>query len=119
MGGARILVVEDEYYIADDLRRTLTSAGVIVVGPASTVAAASKALEEAFDCAVIDLNLHGESTVPIAKRLAAEGKPFAIATGYGSGAVPAEFKQTPRIEKPFDPAALVEMVRQLVSRGAR
>jgi hypothetical protein len=69
--------------------------------------------EGRFDCAVVDLNLHGESALPIAEQLVAEGRSFAIATGYESPAVPAHLKAVPRIEKPFDPSALLDMVAQL------
>jgi len=114
LAGARVLLVEDEYYIADDLRRLLDGAGASVVGPVSTLAKAHKALDEdAFDCAVIDLNLHGESAIPIADRLAQQGHSFAIATGYGSGSVPDRYKDVPRIEKPFDPPALIQLVAKL------
>ena len=76
LSGARVLLVEDEYYIADDLRRTLDSAGATVVGPCSTLARARQAVDEgAFDCAVIDLNLHGESAVSLAERLIELGSP--------------------------------------------
>lgn len=69
-----------------------------------TVAAAQAAVHDAeFDCAVLDLNLHGESALPVAEWLMESGKPFAIATGYGCGAIPDRFKGVPRIEKPFDP----------------
>lgn len=114
LSGARVLLVEDEYYIADDLRRTLEGAGATVVGPVATVALASAAIERGgFDCAVIDLNLHGESALPLAERLSAQGRSFAIATGYGAAAVPDKFKGVPRIEKPFDPPALLQLVSQL------
>ncbi|NUQ18634.1 MAG: response regulator, partial [Sphingomonas sp.] len=117
MEGVRVLVVEDEYFIADDFRRELSAAGAVIVGPASSFSTAAKKIDEgAFDCAVIDLNLHGESALPLAARLATRGKPFAIATGYGSAAIPPEFKGVPRIEKPFDPPALLQLVAQL-SRG--
>jgi len=112
--GTRILVVEDEYYIADDLKRMLESAGALVLGPMSTLSSASEAIDEdAFDCAVVDLNLHGESAVPVADRLFDLGKSFAIATGYGSPAVPERLSSVPRIEKPFDPPALLQLVGQL------
>jgi DNA-binding NtrC family response regulator len=112
--GARVLVVEDEYYIADDLRRTLDAAGARVVGPCSTLSNAHEALDRGdFDCAVIDLNLHGDSAVPLADRLIREGHSFAIATGYGSDVVPDRLKDVPRIEKPFDPPALLELIKQL------
>lgn len=114
LSGKRVLLVEDEYYIADDLRRTLIAAGAEVVGPYATLAKARSALDRnSFDCAVIDLNLHGESAIPIADRLAQDGKSFAIATGYGSTAVPDRFHGVPRIEKPFDPPAVLRLVEQL------
>ena len=114
LGGARVLLIEDEYYIADDLRRILDRAGAAVVGPCATLAKANEALDEAaFDCAVIDLNLHGESAVPIADRLIEQGKSFAIATGYGGAALPDRLKDVPRIEKPFDPPALLQLLGQL------
>lgn len=114
LAGKRILLVEDEYYIADDLRRTLNAAGAAIVGPFSTVAKAQQALNQGeFDCAVIDLNLHGESGLQIADRLTQQGKSFAIATGYGSDAIPDRYSGVPRIEKPFDPPAVLKIVRQL------
>ena len=112
--GARVLVVEDEYFIADDLRRVLNAAGAIVVGPFHSIDAARAALDDGeFDCAVLDLNLNGESAVPIADRLLAVGRSFAIATGYGSGGVPERLHHIPRIEKPFDPPAILSLVTQL------
>ena len=114
LSGARVLLVEDEYYIADDLRRILESVGAEIVGPLSTIDKAHQALNDAsFDCAVIDLNLHGESAIPIAERLSDAGKSFAIATGYGSGSIPDRFKDVPRIEKPFNAATLLDLVGQL------
>ena len=35
--GAKVLIVEDEYLIADDLARMLSQAGAILVGPVGTV----------------------------------------------------------------------------------
>jgi DNA-binding NtrC family response regulator len=114
LSGKTILLVEDEYYIADDVRRTLNAAGAEVLGPFATLNRAGEAIDAGgFDCAVIDLNLHGESALPIADRLLEEGRSFAIATGYGSGAVPERFNEVPRIEKPFDPPALLKLMGQL------
>lgn len=114
LSGKRVLVVEDEYYIADDVRRVLAGAGAEVVGPFSTLENAIAAVDQgAFDCAVIDLNLHGNSAIPIAEQLARNGKSFAFATGYGSDAVPEPFKQVPRLEKPFDPPALIQLIGRL------
>ena len=62
---------------------------------------------------MINFNLHGERAVLIVDRLLEEGKSCAIATGYGSGSVPDRFQKVPRIEKPFDPPALLQLMGQL------
>lgn len=111
LAGMRVLVVEDEYYIADDLRRSLKGAGANIIGPVGSVALAEETIGKGdFDCAVLDLNLHGESAAIIADELKILGIPFAIATGYGSSAVPERHNDVPRLEKPFDPSEVVELV---------
>jgi DNA-binding NtrC family response regulator len=110
----RVLVVEDEYYIADDLRRCLARAGASIVGPMSSLTQAEAALKGGeFDCAVLDLNLHGESAAGVADELKILGIPFAMATGYGSGAVPSRLNDVPRLEKPFDPSQVVDLLSRL------
>ena len=112
--GVRILVIEDEYFIADDVKRVLESAGATVVGPAATMAKANEAIDrDMFDCAILDLNLHGEDAVPLGDRLIAAGHSFAIATGYGGPSIPDRLQGVPRIEKPFDPPAILDLVQQL------
>ena len=119
LSGTRVLVIEDEYFIADDVRRILSGAGAEIVGPVATVAKAQQAIDQAnFDCVVLDLNLQGESAVPVADRLA-DGHVFAIATGYGSPAIPEHLKGLPRIEKPYDPKALLKLLEQLDCVKAR
>lgn len=113
-----MLVVEDEFFIADDLRRCLDKAGATVVGPCPSLAKAERAIEAGgFDCAILDLNLHGESGAPLADRFMELETPFALATGYGSQAVPAHLRGVPRIEKPFDPDAVVELVALLTGKA--
>jgi DNA-binding NtrC family response regulator len=120
LSGTRVLVVEDEYFIADDVRRILSAAGAEIVGPVATVASAQQAIDRAnFDCVVLDLNLQGESAIPVADRLVADGHVFAIATGYGSPAIPEHLKGLPMIEKPYDPKALLKLLEQLDCVNAR
>lgn len=116
--GRRVLVVEDEYFIADDFSRMLTGAGATVIGPCGTVSSAHDAITSGgFECAVIDLNLRGESAAPVADHLLRLNIPFAIATGYGSLAVPEHLRGIARFEKPFDPAQLVEIVGMLTAEA--
>ena len=65
-----VLIVEDNYFIADDVRRTLSDAGAQVVGPASGVADAIRQVESArVDAAVLDVNLEDELSYPVAREL--------------------------------------------------
>lgn len=111
LSGMRVLVVEDEYYIADDLRRSLSHAGANIIGPVGSVSQAEAAIEKGdFDCALLDLNLHGEDAAGVADQLKVMGIPFAIATGYGSSAVPQRHNDVPRLEKPFDATQVVDLL---------
>jgi DNA-binding NtrC family response regulator len=117
LAGMRILVVEDEYFIADDVRRCLVEAGGEVVGPVATLAQGKGAIAAGgFDCAILDLNLHGESGLVLAEQLERLAIPFTIATGYGSPAVPDRFDRVPRVEKPFDPEVLLPILCGLKAR---
>jgi DNA-binding response OmpR family regulator len=116
LSGARVLIVEDEYYLADDLSRALREAGAQVVGPVGSLPEAQAAVDErSFDCAVLDMNLRGEAAFPIADRLGKAGIPFVIATGYNSIALPERFRGLPRVEKPFDMRQLLEAIPALMN----
>jgi ActR/RegA family two-component response regulator len=114
--GARILIVEDEYYLAQDLADALTHRGVDVLGPVGTVEEASEAVRRAdFDCAIVDMNLRGDMAFPIADQLREAGIPFLIATGYNSASLPDRFADVPRVEKPSDSAVLIEAISPLLN----
>lgn len=102
LSGRRVLVVEDESRIAMLIRDTLEDLGCEVVAVASRLQdALQKAASLEFDVALLDVNLNGEPSYPVANELAARGVPFVLATGYGSSKIPAELKQAPVLQKPF------------------
>ncbi len=113
----RMLVVEDEYMLADDLRKALVAAGAEVIGPVSSEVRALEliALEEALDGAVLDMNLQGSSTTRVAERLADRQVPFVFATGYGSAVAADRFPDVPRWEKPYDATELVAALPDLIA----
>jgi CheY-like chemotaxis protein len=117
--GAHILVVEDEALIAAQIEDVLGDAGYVVLGPASRLA---EAFEQFYwkrpDAALLDINVAGESSFPLAEFLTAKGVPFAFCSGYGeAGAVPEQFRHIPVIAKPADPARLVEVLSRLDTSG--
>lgn len=109
LAGRRVLVVEDDYMIADELCRHLEDAGADVLGPVPDVATALELLaaEGALDGAVLDVNLGGEMAWPVADTLLARGVPFLFATGYDASVIPAAYAGVRRCEKPAEPARVV------------
>ena len=107
--GKRVLVVEDDYFIAKGLARYLKAAGAEVVGPAPTVADALDLIDaERLDGAVLDINLRGDLVFPVADALTAQGVPFIFASGYGSAAIPERYAAIARCEKPVEPDAFIQ-----------
>ena len=109
----RVLLVEDEYFLADDLVGLLRGTGLEVVGPVGTLDDAQRLVDkERIDCAILDINLRGQMAFPVADRLGEAGIPFVFATGYSRTAIPDRFRGVPHIEKPFEPARLLGLLQQ-------
>jgi DNA-binding LytR/AlgR family response regulator len=62
---------------------------------------------------VLDINLQGEVSFAVARRVAAAGIPFVFATGYEEGVLPADLQQAPVWKKPFDSDALADAVARI------
>ena len=111
-GARRILVVEDSMIIALDTEECLLGLGADTVTVQSTVAGSLAALEgEPFDFALLDFNLGGESSEPIANVLRERGIPFWLATGYGEMADKvAELGAQGVLVKPYGREELVKIM---------
>ena len=107
-----MLVVEDEFLVADHLAVSLEDLGYEVVGPYPAIDEALLAVRtEALDVAVLDANLDGADSGPIAVALAERNVPFIVLTGYGGLKLGCEIlDDAPRVTKPFD---LVELATTL------
>ena len=102
LAGLRVLVVEDEMMVSMLIEDMLDDLGCKVVGPASRLDEAMALAGEAeLDCAVLDVNLGGQSIFPLADFLRAKGAPFAFATGYGDAGLREIDKGSPVLQKPF------------------
>ncbi|MGH7011416.1 MAG: response regulator [Caulobacteraceae bacterium] len=113
-GGLRVLVVEDESLLAMLLEDMVTELGCRVVGP---VGALSEALEIAkgsppFDCAILDIDLHGVKAYPIADALAERAIPFIFTTGYGREHLAGRFEDVPFLQKPFQISQLRDAIER-------
>lgn len=112
----RLLIVEDEFLLAFEMKAILSGANYQVVGPAATIAKALELLSrEKPDAAFLDCNLNGEYATAIALALKAEGIPFAVVTGYDCDRLPAEFSAGLFASKPFTAAQLLDVARQLMN----
>ena len=102
LDGLRILLVEDDFYLATDAAMTIEGAGGHVVGPFATAKDARDALDaNGADLAIIDINLGSGPTFDLARHLEMVGLPFLIATGYDREIIPDDLKRVMRLEKPF------------------
>jgi CheY-like chemotaxis protein len=100
----RVLVVEDEMMIAIMIEDMLTDLGHQVAGVCQSLAAAlamAEADDVQFDMAILDVNLAGERSFPVARRLAERGVPFMFATGYGTLGLEEPFRRALTLKKPF------------------
>jgi CheY-like chemotaxis protein len=98
----RFLVVEDEGAVGMLLEDMLTDLGYEVVEVAARLAEGlGKAEKETFDCAILDVNLDGRPSFPIAEALCRRGIPFLFVTGYGSKGIDPNFAAHPVLAKPF------------------
>ena len=104
----RVLIVEDEFLIAFDLKAQLEAAGFTVYRPASSVKDAFAELDRSeVDVAILDLNLHGRSSIPVAERLTTEQIPFLFLSGNDVSHLPPAFADRKVHTKPVTVRALV------------
>jgi len=117
--GCRILVVEDEYMLADELAQELADAGAEVLGPAPTIALALAVLEGSVpDGAILDVNLGGVLVFPLADTLIERGVPVIFTSGYDPEALPARFANVPKCNKPINVALIMATIRRAIVDAA-
>ena len=119
LAGLTVLVLEDEYILADDARRVLVRAGAEVIGPFVTAGEALEATEtDRPDCALLDLDLGGGADFEPARILQRRGVPLVFFSGYDVSVVPADLRRERFIEKPVFMAAIVDVIASACGRPA-
>lgn len=118
--GRHVLIIEDNFYQAEDTRESLASAGAVVAACRATPPDLDELLARTpIDIALLDINLGQIRSFDLARALLAREIPFVFLTGYDPGIVPAELAAAPVIAKPADTAVLIDaLARRLGARGA-
>ena len=117
LGGVRVLLVEDEAIIAMTAEDMLDELDCVTVAIASSLPEALAAAErETFDVALLDINLNGHQSLPVAARLRETGTPFVFTTGYGAAGCGAEYADVPLVTKPYQIGDLEAGIRAALGR---
>jgi CheY-like chemotaxis protein len=114
LSGCRVLVIEDEYFLADDMAKMLRSRGAEVVGPVGDIEDALELLHsQSFHMAVLDINLKNKMIYPVADELRARAVPFIFVSGYDAVVIPEDYRDVVLLRKPLDEAAVATALNEL------
>jgi len=117
LAGKRILVVEDEAMVAMLIEDMLNDLGCDVVGPAMRIEHALQLAETAaLDAAILDINLGGVRSDPVANILDRRRVPTLFATGYGQAGRPGRNDRI--LQKPYRECELGEALLALLETRA-
>jgi CheY-like chemotaxis protein len=117
LANCRVLIIEDEYFVAKDLEVACKLLGAGVVALAGDLDAAIDLVARGgFDIAVLDIDLRGRQSFGVADQLRRQETPFVFTTGYNAKVIPARFADVIRWEKPFDPTIVAREVVRLCRR---
>jgi CheY-like chemotaxis protein len=113
LAGQRVLVIEDEFMVSALIEDILLESGCQVVGIASRLSdAVEKATSLSFDVAIVDVNLNGQKSLPVAETLAKRGIPFVLASGYRASGLSEAFPDVPILQKPFHQEDLAQAISE-------
>lgn len=98
----RILIVEDEYLVAEEISETLRGVRIDVVGPVGMIQEAYEAVQDmSLDCAVMDINIGGGASFPLIDVLIQRSVPVLLMTGYDQEELPMKYRSLPLVQKPL------------------
>lgn len=113
-----VLVLEDDFLISEEIRTSLISAGASAVSVVASNAAAVGELNITKPtCAVVDVRLGDEDSLPTVAHLQRYDVPFVFVSGYSiEYSWLSRFKTVPRVKKPFQPGQLVAALRSVLTQ---
>jgi DNA-binding response OmpR family regulator len=114
----RVLIIEDEYMIAELISDMLPNFGYAVSGMAHTIATARQELAKRnFDAVLLDIGFDNQHSPEMADFLTEACIPFAFVTGFDHSFEP-RHDQVPLLRKPFTEDQVRALLEKLVGRGA-
>ncbi len=114
--GRCVLIVEDEYLLADDLQRGFKQVGINIVGPVPSLAQAmALAQERLIDLAVLDIQLDGDKVYDVADALIERNVPVLFVTGYDRSDIPARYVNVPLCPKPAGADEVIAALGRIVA----
>lgn len=117
LNGLRVLLVEDEAIIAMTAEDMLEELGCTIAATATTLEEAFACVaQREFDVALLDINLNGQQSLPVAAALKDKRAPFVFTTGYGAAGSGDEHADVPLVTKPYQIADLEDAIRQALGR---
>jgi len=117
--GGSVFLVEDEVMIRMMVADMLEELGYSIAAESGEIGEALKLAQSVeFDLAILDVNVNGKVISPVADLIAARNRPFIFATGYGSSGLPAEYRDRPALQKPFQIETLARTIEQALNRTA-
>lgn len=116
--GAQVLVLEDETLVSMMVEDMLGDLGCEIVGPFARLDTALDFVADGspkIDVALLDVNLGGERSFPLAEVLKEKGVPFVFTTGYDDAGMPEEWRGRRALRKPFTMAEMAQALRQTLA----
>jgi two-component SAPR family response regulator len=114
LNGLSILVLEDNFILADEIARMLEDAGAIVIGPFPRAASAIENLAKRRpDCALLDINLGSGPSFAAANAARKLGIPFVLTTGYEETDIPHHLASAAFLGKPIKREDLERVVAEV------
>jgi DNA-binding LytR/AlgR family response regulator len=115
--GLRLLVVEDQFFVAMEVNDLISSLGAEVIGPYGLLNQALDAVQrQAVDGGVLDVKLDSEKSYPVMDVLMDSGRPILLVTGGDTEGIPEKYRVLPCLLKPFDRIRFEKMAEEVFRR---
>jgi DNA-binding response OmpR family regulator len=112
LAGLRVLIVEDDYFVANECALLLREQGADILGPVPDAVRGREIIsEETPDCVLLDVNLKGDFAFELAGELLDLHIPIIFTTGYDRSVLPVGLRDAPCLQKPIESRVLVRLIQ--------